>query len=127
MGRSRKGSHRKQKFRSPGDPSVPMSLEMLARALPARPEQRPIPVLALPLVSSATEEASTPPKVVWAPIVGCEVEGCGDFAIPSATAPASLSSGRPLPFRLCETHTLTYLTTHATESAGGMTTMQCDK
>ena len=113
MGRSRKGPHRKQKFRSRVDPPVPMSLEMLARALPVRSEQRPVPVLAAPIISSIAEEASTSPTVVWAPIVGCEVQGCANFAITEATAPASLSSGRPLPFRLCEIHTLSYLTTHS--------------
>jgi hypothetical protein len=48
MGRSRKGPCRKQKFRSPVDPLVPMSLEMLARALPVGSGQRPVPVLAAP-------------------------------------------------------------------------------
>lgn len=109
----RKGKHRKTRIGSPVAPPVQMSLEMLALALPVRREPRAVPVLAVPAVAALADGPSAPPKVVWAPILRCEVEGCAEFANSATTAPASLRSGRPLPFQLCEIHTLSYLTTHA--------------
>lgn len=64
-----------------------------------------------PVFTAADAAIITDPRYVqFAALIGCDIPGCTEFAVPDAWALVDLDTGTELPGRYCEHHQSVYAT-----------------